>query len=261
LLGKVLSRNTLAVRASALKLCVIAVVALAPLVALGFVMPVPALGSAAAAEIYGVPPPGPFPAAGHLQVNGVRVRTQPNPQAHVIKRMGYFRRDYRVQEFFAVASRVGSDGKPWYRISVPGRPNGRMGWIPVSSADLKPTVAKVLVHRGSRKIDLFWHGKHVWRGKIAVGAPGMETPLGLFYATARFVPHGDKYLSTFAVETSGYSKLSEWPGGGVFGIHGTPEPRLLGKAVSHGCIRVSARTALKLKRYVPLGTPILITKT
>jgi len=87
----------------------------------------------------------------------------------------------------------------------------------------------------------------------------METPLGLYYATARFVPHHDKYLTVFAVETSGYSKLTEWPGGGVFGIHGTPEPWLLGKAVSHGCIRVSARTARKLRRYVPLGTPILIT--
>ena len=63
------------------------------------------------------------------------------------------------------------------------------------------------------------------------------------------------------METSGYSKLTEWPGGGVFGIHGTPEPWLLGKRVSHGCIRVSARTARKLRRYVPLGTPILITNS
>jgi lipoprotein-anchoring transpeptidase ErfK/SrfK len=89
----------------------------------------------------------------------------------------------------------------------------------------------------------------------------METPLGLYYATARFVPHNDKYLSTFAVETSGYSKLTEWPGGGVFGIHGTPDRSSLGKAASHGCIRVSAQTAEKLRRYVPLGTPILITRT
>jgi len=196
-----------------------------------------------------------------LQVNAVRVRTRPEPKAPVIRLMHQFRSDYRRQEIFAVTSRVGSDGQTWYRISVPGRPNGRMGWIPAWAARLTPTVAKVLVHRSSRRIDLFWHGKRVWRGKIAVGAPGMETPLGLYYATVRFVPHGDKYLSTFAVETSGYSKLTEWPGGGVFGIHGTPEPWLLGKAVSHGCIRVSAQTALKLRRYVPLGTPILITRT
>jgi len=200
-----------------------------------------------------------FPAAGTLTVSGVRVRADPDPDAPVLRLMHEFRRDFRPQEVFAVASRGGSDGQPWYRISIPGRPNGRMGWIPVWAADLQPTVAKVLVHRRSRRIDLYWHGKRVWRAVIAVGAPGMETPLGLYYATARFVPHHDRYLSVFAVETSGYSKLTEWPGGGVFGIHGTPDASSLGKAASHGCIRVSARTARQLRRYVPLGTPILIT--
>jgi len=217
---------------------------------------VPALGRAGDGGVVTT-----FPAAGPLEISGVRVRAQPDPEARVIRLMREFRRDYRRQEIFAVSSRLGSDGQPWYRISVPGRPNGRMGWIPASSVQLQPTVAKVEVHRHSRRIDLFWHGKRVWRAKIAVGAPGMETPLGLYYATARFVPHHDKYLSAFAVETSGYSKLTEWPGGGVFGIHGTPEPWLLGKAVSHGCIRVSNRTARKLRRYVPLGTPIYITST
>jgi hypothetical protein len=202
-----------------------------------------------------------FPAAGPLEIGGIRVRAEPDPNARVIRLMHEFRRDYRRQEIFAVSSQIGADGQPWYRISVPGRPNGRMGWIPASLVQLQPTVAKVEVHRRSRKIDLFWHEKRVWRARIGVGAPGMETPLGLYYATARFVPHHDKYLSVFAVETSGYSKLTEWPGGGVFGIHGTPEPWLLGKAVSHGCIRVSNRTARKLRRYVPLGTPISITNT
>ena len=236
-----------------MKLCVAAVVALGPAAALAFVAP--ALGSPASAQVTA------FPAAGQLQIAGVRVRARPDPQARAIRLLHQFRSDYRGQEIFAVASRVGSDGQTWYRISVPGRPNGRMGWIPAWSVQLKPTVAKVIVHRRSRRIDLFWHGKRVWRGIIAVGAHGMETPLGLYYATARFVPHNDKYLSVFAIETSGYSKLTDWPGGGVFGIHGTPEPWLLGKAVSHGCIRVSARTALQLRRYVPLGTPILITRT
>ena len=199
-----------------------------------------------------------FPAAGRLTVGGVRVRALPDPQARVLRLMREFRRDYRRQEIFAVSSRVGSDGQTWYRISVPGRPNGRMGWIPAWAASLRPTIANVVVHRRSRKIDLYWHGKRVWHAIIAVGRPGMPTPLGLYYATARFVPRHDKYLTVFAVETSGYSRLTDWPGGGVFGIHGTPEPWLLGKRVSHGCIRVSGRTARKLRRYVPLGTPILI---
>ena len=90
-----------------------------------------------------------------------------------------------------------------------------------------------------RTIDLYWRGKHVWHGRVAIGAPGMETPLGHYYVAARFVPYQDPFLGVFAVETSGYSKLTEWPGGGWFGIHGTSEPQLLGLAVSHGCVRVA----------------------
>jgi lipoprotein-anchoring transpeptidase ErfK/SrfK len=239
-------------RSLAATLCIAAVLVLGPVAALGFAAP--ARGSQA-------PAPTRFPAAGLLGVKGVRARAHPDPHAKVLRLIHYFRNDYRRQEIFAVSSRVGTDGQTWYRISVPGRPNGRMGWIPAWTVHLTPTVAKVVVHRRTRMIDLYWHGKHVWRAIVAVGAPGMETPLGLFYATARFVPHRDQYLSTYAVETSGYSKLTEWPGGGVFGIHGTPDTASLGHAASHGCVRVSARTALKLRRYVPLGTPIYITNT
>jgi len=202
-----------------------------------------------------------FPAAGRLTVTRVSVRTQPNPHAPVIKVMTQFRPDYRIQEIFAIRVRLGSDHDPWYEISVPMRPNGRMGWIPSRAVTLAPTVAEVQVHRASRTIDLYWNGRHVWHGRVAVGAPGMETPLGHYYAAARFVPVDDPFLGVFGVETSGYSKLTEWPGGGVFGIHGTDMPQLLGQAVSHGCIRVSNLTATKLRRYVPLGTPIVITDT
>ena len=83
-----------------------------------------------------------FPAAGTLTVSGVRVRAEPDPESRVLRLMREFRRDFRRQEIFAVTSRVGSDGQPWYRISLPGRPNGRMGWIPAWSVDLTPTVAK-----------------------------------------------------------------------------------------------------------------------
>ena len=35
-------------------------------------------------------------------------------------------------------------------------------------------------------------------------------------------------------------------------------PWLLGKAISHGCVRVANSTAAALKRLAPVGTPIFI---
>jgi lipoprotein-anchoring transpeptidase ErfK/SrfK len=115
----------------------------------------------------------------------------------------------------------------------------------------------IVVHRGLRKIDIMRNGVVVGEAPVAIGSPGRETPLGKYYVTARFIPD-DPFLGVFAVETSAYSKLTEWPGGGLVGIHGTSAPQLLGQAVSHGCVRVSNATALLLRKYVPLGTPISI---
>ena len=86
------------------------------------------------------------------------------------------------------------------------------------------------------------------------------TPAGRYFVASRFVPYHDTFLGVFAEETSAYSKLTEWPGGGVVGIHGTSLPQLLGQAVSHGCVRVANSTARHLKSLAPLGTPIWIKK-
>ena len=200
-----------------------------------------------------------FPAAGQLLVNSVPARVAPNPHARVIKVMHQFREDYRTQEILALSTTLGSDRKAWYRISIPMRPNGTEGWIPARSVSLAPTVSQIVINRTARTIDVYWHGKRALHAIVAIGAPGMETPVGHFYVAARFVPYQDPFLGVFAVETSAYSKLTEWPGGGVVGIHGTSLPQLLGQAVSHGCVRVSNQTAAALRRLAPLGTPIWIT--
>jgi len=199
-----------------------------------------------------------FPAAGGLAGNSVVVRRTPAPNGKKIKTFHQFTSDYHVQVILATSVTTGSDGKPWYHIEIPGRPNGGTGWIPAGSVELKPTAAQIIVHVGARKIDVYSHGKHVVHAIVAVGAPGMETPLGHYYVQIAFVPVNDPFLGVWALETSAYSKLSDWPGGGIVGIHGTNEPWLLGKAVSHGCVRVSNATASKLKRYAPVGTPITI---
>ena len=85
-----------------------------------------------------------------------------------------------------------------------------------------------------------------------------ETPTGLFYVQSRFVPRRYPILGAFAFETSGYSKLSDWPGGGVVGVHGTNAPWLIGQAVSHGCVRLRNSDVVALRKLVHVGTPIKI---
>ncbi len=64
----------------------------------------------------------------------------------------------------------------------------------------------------------------------------------------------------FALGLSAHSDtLSEFgTGDAQVGIHGTGDRASIGKAVSHGCVRVTPDVARVLSR-VPLGTPVDIT--
>jgi lipoprotein-anchoring transpeptidase ErfK/SrfK len=63
----------------------------------------------------------------------------------------------------------------------------------------------------------------------------------------------------YAFGTSAYSPtLTDWPGGGIVGIHGTNQPALIPGRISHGCVRVRNRDITRLRRMMPLGTPVLI---
>jgi lipoprotein-anchoring transpeptidase ErfK/SrfK len=196
--------------------------------------------------------------SGHLNWT-VTVRSAPRNTARRVTVLKEFRSAYRPQVVLVLSQRVDPEtGEPsWYRISVPGRPNGRTGWIPAAAATVRPSQRLIYIDLSARTLEVWNNRRLLLKTKVAVGAPGMETPLGLFYVTWRFVPTAP-VLGRYAFETSAYSRLSDWPGGGIVGIHGTYTPSLLGQAVSHGCVRVGNRDILRMRALVRLGTPIRI---
>jgi lipoprotein-anchoring transpeptidase ErfK/SrfK len=196
--------------------------------------------------------------AGYIVWAQVAVRSQPRTQAPRVAVLKQFRQDFRPRVVLTLGARLGPDGKPaWYRVSLVGRPNGRTGWVPAESLDVKPTRMEIRVDRSERRLELIARGRVQLRTTVAVGARGAETPLGLFYVVAKYRPN-DLFYGPHAFETSAYSSLSDWPGGGVVGIHGTSLPALLGQAVSHGCVRVENAAITRLARLTPVGTPIRI---
>ena len=198
------------------------------------------------------------PRTGTIVWAQVAVRAKPDLKSSRVALLTQFRPDFRPRVVLAVATRYGANGKPaWYRVSLPGRPNGRTGWVPAESLEVKPILKEIRIDLSERRLEVRDKGKLALRTTVAVGAPGMTTPLGVFYVVARYVPE-NSFLGSFAFETSAYSSLSDWPGGGIVGIHGTSLPHLLGQAVSHGCVRVANEAILKMSRLVPVGTPIRI---
>ena len=96
---------------------------------------------------------------------------------------------------------------------------------------------------------------------VAVGTGGTPTPLGTFYLTELIRPVGQPWYGPYAYTLSAHSDvLHAFMGGdGTVGLHGTNNPGSIGRAASHGCIRVSNTTITKLAGMLPLGTPVFVT--
>jgi lipoprotein-anchoring transpeptidase ErfK/SrfK len=92
-----------------------------------------------------------------------------------------------------------------------------------------------------------------------VGKRETVTPRGHFYVMEKLRTTNAPAYGPFAIGTSAYAPtLSEWPGGGVVGIHGTNEPQLIPGRPSHGCIRMRDADVARLWSTIRLGTPIEI---
>lgn len=96
---------------------------------------------------------------------------------------------------------------------------------------------------------LFSDGQ-VWkRYPIAVGKRATPSPIGEWHIVWKDVDWG----TGFGTRWMGLDV--PW---GTFGIHGTNDPRSIGGAASHGCIRMQNRDVEELFEWVPIGTSVKI---
>ncbi len=149
----------------------------------------------------------------------------------------------------------------WLQVLLPVRPNGSTGWI-------RPADVTLTTHDYRMRIELGAHRLTVWKGEqvfaeepIGVGMGGTPTPVGLYYTTELLVPPpGKEVYGPYAYGLSGYSEvLFEFGGGdGQLGIHGTNDPSSIGRAASHGCIRLTNEAITRLATTLPIGVPVEI---
>ena len=184
----------------------------------------------------------------------------PTMSSDVVGRLRHLTEDGPLETYVALERRTGALGRPWIRIRLPGRPNGRTGWVHRDDLGVLATVRTFLrVDRGALRATLYRRGHRIWTSRIGVGAPSTPTPAGRFWIRTRLKGFGGGTVyGPFAFGTAAYSVLSDWPGGGVIGIHGTNEPWLIPGRPSHGCIRVPNAKIRRLAQLMPVGTPVRV---
>jgi lipoprotein-anchoring transpeptidase ErfK/SrfK len=164
-------------------------------------------------------------------------------------------RRYPVPTVFLVEEQRGD----WLNVLLPIRPNGSTGWIKRSDVNLSPNPYRIDVDLSEHSLKVFNGDKLFLEDTFAIGAADTPTPIGQFYIRVLLQPPDQNTVyGPYAYGLSSHSEtLNEFNGGDAeVGIHGNNDASVLGKNVSHGCIRMDNAKITQLAKVLMLGTPV-----
>ena len=191
--------------------------------------------------------------------NAAPIHNGPQRSARTIGTLNYVTEDGLNEVYVVLAKMTDSHGTRWLQVRFPGRPD-RTGWVTADNlGPLNVSHQRMVINRGAERLTLFRNGRQIFSAPVGVGRPGLETPAGQFWVREKFGGFTNAAYGPYAIGTSAYSPtLTDWPGGGVVGIHGTDQPGLVPGRPSHGCVRLHNSDVTRLYNILQLGTPITI---
>jgi lipoprotein-anchoring transpeptidase ErfK/SrfK len=122
-----------------------------------------------------------------------------------------------------------------------------------------PVVKRVIVvSLEDRKLALVEDGQVKKVYTVAVGKPTTPSPTGTFSITRRVKNPVYQHEGKIVQPGPGNPVGSRWMGLNVkgYGIHGTNEPKSIGKAASHGCIRMAKKDLEEMYEMVHVGDTV-----
>ena len=190
----------------------------------------------------------------------IPARTRPSASARIISRLNPLTPEQTQNLVQTLDGQVNRRGEYWVRVRLPILPNGSTGWVPRGALGAyKKIWTHLVIDRRLFSATLYRRGAAVFRTRVGVGKPYWPTPAGEFHVREKITGFSDLIYGPIAFGTNARSAvLTDWPGGGFIGIHGTNQPEILPGRVSHGCVRMPNAAVLRLARLMPLGTPVTI---
>lgn len=107
----------------------------------------------------------------------------------------------------------------------------------------------ILIDTTKLTLTLYVDGQPFKTWPVAVGRPGLPTPVGEWRVRSKGVEIGGPFGSRWM------GLNVPW---GIYGIHGTNAPGSIGTRASKGCIRMHNKHVEELYPWIPLGTPVKI---
>ena len=186
-------------------------------------------------------------------------RSGPTGSARVVDVLPFLTPE-NTQNLVALLESRRIKGREWVKVRLAKLPNSSVGWVRRSDlGGFRLVRTRLLVNRSAFTITLYRAGKKVFRSRIGVGQSQWPTPRGEYYIRMKLCCYGNPIYGPYAFGLSARSAvLTDWPGGGFIGIHGTNAPSLIPGRISHGCIRMRNEDISRLNRLMPVGTPVSV---
>jgi hypothetical protein len=186
--------------------------------------------------------------------------TEPAATSPIVATHATATADQTPNALTVLGTRTDAGGQLWVRVGLPVLPNGTVGWVRRSSLGAYQTVSTHLVVDRQRLLaTLYRNGAPIFRAPVGVGTDSWPTPAGQFTIRSQLTRYTSAFYGPVAFGTTARSAvLTDWPGGGFVGIHGTNEPQLIPGRISHGCVRMRNSDILQLAALMPVGTPLTI---
>ena len=192
-------------------------------------------------------------------LEAVPIYAHPDTHARRLSHLHLETEDGFDEVYLLLSSRTDAQGREWVKLRIPARPNGRTGWVQRESLGaFHRTRWLVVINLRERRLTAYFDGRRRYTAPVGVGKPSSPTPPGRFWIREVFrINDRRNPYWPYALGTADYSTLTDWPGGGVVGIHGDfGEPQLIPGAPSHGCVRMHAADITWLATHASLGTPV-----
>ncbi|MGD0364672.1 MAG: L,D-transpeptidase [Bryobacteraceae bacterium] len=124
--------------------------------------------------------------------------------------------------------------------------------------ETRPVARRIVVSIPDRELALLEDGRTVKIFPVAVGAAATPSPTGSFTVAVR-ISHPTWYGPGKVVPPGKTNPIGpRWIGLSRrgYGIHGTSNPRSIGRPASHGCIRMRNSDVEELFELVQVGDPV-----
>jgi lipoprotein-anchoring transpeptidase ErfK/SrfK len=186
-------------------------------------------------------------------------RSAPSPSARVVHMISFLTPE-NTQNLVALLESRRINGREWVKVRLAKLPNNSVGWVRRSDLGAFRLVrTRLLINRSAFTATLYRAGRKVFQARIGVGQSHWPTPRGEYYVRMKLCCYSNAIYGPYAFGLSARSSvLTDWPGGGHIGIHGTNAPGLIPGRISHGCIRLRNADITRLNRLLPVGTPVSI---